>query len=307
MNARIVNWAAMLVLLATCSVGLSIQQEDETARKLDTKHLSNAIQVQPEIISGALPDQEASFAELQALGVKTILSVDGMRPDVPMAKKFGMRYVHLPNGYDGIPPDRVLELAKAIRDLPKPIYVHCHHGKHRSPAAVAAACRTLGLITPEQALNTLKLAGTNPGFSGLFQSVRLSHPTADSILNSMKVDFREISPVPPMAEMMVSIDLAMSELIAAKKENWPKWDKSATDALMLKEHMVELGRLEDSPARGKAFQQLLHESVLLSGSLENELRRAYDGQVTADSGTKSSSLLARVEDNCVRCHEQFRN
>jgi protein tyrosine phosphatase (PTP) superfamily phosphohydrolase (DUF442 family) len=307
MNARIVNWAAMLVLLATCSAGLSIQQEDETARKLDTKHLSNAIQVQPEIISGALPDQEASFAELQALGVKTILSVDGMRPDVPMAKKFGMRYVHLPNGYDGIPPDRVLELAKAIRDLPKPIYVHCHHGKHRSPAAVAAACRTLGLITPEQALNTLKLAGTNPGFRGLFQSVRLSHPTADSILDSMKVDFREISPVPPMAEMMVSIDLAMSELIAAKKENWPKWDKSATDALMLKEHMVELGRLEDSPARGKAFQQLLHESVLLSGSLENELRRAYDGQVTADSGTKSSSLLARVEDNCVRCHEQFRN
>jgi protein tyrosine phosphatase (PTP) superfamily phosphohydrolase (DUF442 family) len=294
-------------LLATCSAGLSIQQEDETARKLDTKHLSNAIQVQPEIISGALPDQEASFAELQALGVKTILSVDGMRPDVPMAKKFGMRYVHLPNGYDGIPPDRVLELAKAIRDLPKPIYVHCHHGKHRSPAAVAAACRTLGLITPEQALNTLKLAGTNPGFRGLFQSVRLSHPTADSILDSMKVDFREISPVPPMAEMMVSIDLAMSELIAAKKENWPKWDKSATDALMLKEHMVELGRLEDSPARGKAFQQLLHESVLLSGSLENELRRAYDGQVTADSGTKSSSLLARVEDNCVRCHEQFRN
>jgi hypothetical protein len=200
-----------------------------------------------------------------------------------------------------------LELAKAIRDLPKPIYVHCHHGKHRSPAAVAAACRTLGLITPEQALNTLKLAGTNPGFRGLFESVRQSHPTTDSILDSMKLDFHEISPVPPMAEMMVSIDLAMSELIAAKKKNWPKWDKSATDALMLKEHMVELGRIEESQARGKEFQLLLHESVLLSGSLESELRRAYDGQVTADSGTKSSSLLARVEDNCVRCHEQFRN
>ena len=307
MNARIVSWIAILVLLATCSIGLSIQQEAETARKLDTKHLSNAIQVQPEIISGALPEQEASFAELQAIGVKTILSVDGMRPDVPMAKKFGMRYVHLPNGYDGIPPERVLELAKAIRDLPKPIYVHCHHGKHRSPAAVAAACRTLGLITPEQALDTLKLAGTNPGFRGLFESVRQSQPAANSILDSMKLDFQEISPVPPMAEMMVSIDLAMSELIAAKKKNWPKWDKSATDALMLKEHMVELGRLEDSQARGKEFQQLLDESVLLSGSLENELRRAYDGQVTADSGTKSSSLLARVEDNCVRCHEQFRN
>ncbi len=307
MNARLVGWVAILGLYAICSAGLGVQQGAEIARKLDTKHLSNAIQVQPEIISGALPEQEASFAELQALGVKTILSVDGMRPDVAMAKKFGMRYVHLPNGYDGIPPDRVVELAKAIRDLPKPIYVHCHHGKHRSPAAVAAACRTLGLITPEQALETLKLAGTNPGFRGLFESVRQSQPVADSILDSMKLDFQEISPVPPMAEMMVSIDLAMSELVAAKKENWPKWDKSATDALMLKEHMVELGRLEDSQTLGKEFQQLLNESVLLSGRLESELRRAYDGQVTADSGAKSSSLLTRMEDNCIRCHEQFRN
>lgn len=307
MNARILSWLAIFVFYALCSAGYSIQQVTSISRKLDTKHLSNAIQVQPEIISGALPDQEASFAELRELGVKTIISVDGMRPDVPMAKKFGMQYVHLPNGYDGISPDRVLELAKAIRDLPKPIYIHCHHGKHRSPAAVAAACRTLGLITPEQALNTLKLAGTNPGFRGLFESVRQSQPATDSILDSMKLDLKEISPVPPMAEMMVSIDLAMSELIAAKKKNWPTLDKSATDALMLKEHMVELGRLEDSQARGKEFQQLLHESVLLSGSLENELRRAYDGQVTADSGTKSSSLLARVEVNCVRCHEQFRN
>jgi protein tyrosine phosphatase (PTP) superfamily phosphohydrolase (DUF442 family) len=307
MNPRLVNWVAILVLLATCSASFSIQQRAAFVHSLNTKHLSNTIQVMPEIISGALPEQEASFSELRELGVKTIISVDGMRPNVPMAKKFGMRYVHLPNGYDGIPPDRVLELAKAIRDLPKPIYVHCHHGKHRSPAAVAAACRTLGLITHTQALDTLKLAGTNPGFQGLFESVRQSQPAADSVLDSLKVEFQETSPVPPMAEMMVSVDLAMSELIAARKQNWPKWDKSATDALMLKEHMVELGRLEDSQARGNEFQQLLSESILLSGSLESELRRAYDGHATADSGTKSSSLLARVESNCVRCHEQFRN
>ena len=37
-----------------------------------------------------------------------------------LAKKYGMRYVHLPHGYDGIPEERIAELAKAVRDLPQP-------------------------------------------------------------------------------------------------------------------------------------------------------------------------------------------
>jgi hypothetical protein len=42
--------------------------------------------------------------------VKTIVSVDGGKPDVETARKHGIRYVHLPIGYDatdctaGLPP-----------------------------------------------------------------------------------------------------------------------------------------------------------------------------------------------------------
>lgn len=307
MNTRLTVLVTWCVLLVTGTLGFSIQQGAPAVRRLDTKHLSNAIEVAPDIISGALPDQEESFAELRELGVKTIISVDGMRPDLRTAHNYGMQYVHFPNGYDGIPPSRVLELAKAIRDLPKPIYVHCHHGKHRSPAAVAAACVTLRLISHEQAFETLKLAGTNSGFKGLFESVRRSQPTSDSVLDSLPIEYHQISPVPPIAEMMVAVDDVMSRLVLAKKQNWPKLDSNATDALMLKEHLVELGRLDETKIRSKDFQKLLNESASLIDSLENELRRASDVLNTTDSKFKASSLLIRAEDNCLRCHEQFRN
>ncbi|MEZ6081685.1 MAG: hypothetical protein R3C56_40245 [Pirellulaceae bacterium] len=61
------------------------------------------------------PEGAAAFNELVQLGVKTIITVDGAQPDVATAKQFGLRYVHLPHGYDGIPENRVAELAKRCK------------------------------------------------------------------------------------------------------------------------------------------------------------------------------------------------
>ena len=102
--------------------------------------LPNAYRLHPRVISGGQPEGEQAFARLKELGVKTVISVDGARPEVELARKYGLRYVHLPHGYDGVPDERASELAKAVRDLPGPVYIHCHHGKHRSPAAATVAC-----------------------------------------------------------------------------------------------------------------------------------------------------------------------
>src|SRR5262245_36049218 len=83
-----------------------------TPQKIAAEHLPNAYRIAEKVISGGLPDGDAGFAELEALGVKTVISVDGMTPDVEGARKHGLRYVHLPHGYDGIPSERGQELAK---------------------------------------------------------------------------------------------------------------------------------------------------------------------------------------------------
>ncbi|HEX5033790.1 MAG TPA: hypothetical protein VFW62_04865, partial [bacterium] len=91
--------------------------EAAALEKVAAKHLPNVVRVHSKVISGGLPEGDAGFKELQDLGVKTVISVDGARPDVDLAKKYGLRYVHLPHGYDGIPQSRLEELAKAVRDL----------------------------------------------------------------------------------------------------------------------------------------------------------------------------------------------
>ena len=53
------------------------------------------------------------------------------------AEKMGMTYLQIPFGYDGLPNATGQELVKAIRAAKKPVYIHCHAGKHRSSTAVA--------------------------------------------------------------------------------------------------------------------------------------------------------------------------
>ena len=45
--------------------------------------------------------------------MRTVISVDGARPDVVRAHSFGLRYVHLPIGYDGVPREQALRIARA--------------------------------------------------------------------------------------------------------------------------------------------------------------------------------------------------
>ena len=125
--------------------------------RIDAQYLPNPVQVHTNVISGGLPKGDEAFRELKSLGVQTVISVDGTKPDVKTANKYGIRYVHLPHGYDGISEARVKELAKAVRELDGPIYIHCHHGKHRSPAAASVACVAAGLIPESKAVAILEL------------------------------------------------------------------------------------------------------------------------------------------------------
>ena len=100
------------------------------------------------VLEGSITHQrrgDGGFGYLQEQGVRTIISVDAAEPDVALAEAFGMRYVHIPIGYGAVDAKTKLKLTRAVRDLPRPIYVHCHHGKHRGPTAAALAL-VLGLF-----------------------------------------------------------------------------------------------------------------------------------------------------------------
>lgn len=289
----------------------STTADEPAAEKLDVKFLPNAYRLHEKVISGGLPEGEPAFEELAGLGVKTVISVDGAKPDVAAAKKFGLRYVHLPHGYDGVPENRVQELAKAVRELPGPVYIHCHHGKHRSPAAATVACVAAGLVDPSQAEGILRVAGTSPSYEGLYDSARSARKLEARLLDELKAEFPESAKIPPLAEAMVGLEHTHDHLKKIEAAGWrplPEHPglKPAHEALLLREHFTEMARTEPVMAEPESFRTMLTESEAAAQELEDLLGKAGFGGDPADA-KQATAILARVSANCKACHTQFRD
>ena len=287
-----------------------VRTKQAAPEQLDAKYLPNAYRIHDRVISGGQPDGEAAFKQLADLGVKTIVSVDGAKPDVALAKRHGLRYVHLPHGYDGISDDRAQDLSRAVRDLPGPIYIHCHHGKHRSPTAAAVACVGSGLIEPDTALNVLKTAGTSADYRGLYASAAAARRFADAELDALDYNFPESAELPPLAEAMVGIEHAHHRLIFLAAAGWnspadhPDLD-SPHEALLFREQFTELLRNDDVQQQPQHFRELLTQSEDLAVQLEAVLRMPAVSR--DDDRAQATQVLQRISNNCTACHHEYRD
>lgn len=284
----------------------------DSPRKISAKHLPNLVQVHSKVISGGLPEGEAAFQELQRLGVETVISVDGAKPDVATAAKYGLRYVHLPHGYDGVPDERVMELAKAVRDIEGTIYVHCHHGKHRSPVAASVACVSAGMTPPAEGLAVLRLAGTSPHYRGLFASARNAKPIEKALLDKFTVEFRETVDVPPLAEAMVAMEHSFERLKTVASAGWRKPAKHpdlepAHEALLLREQFTELLRADYVQSMPAEFKQMLVDSEKAAIDLETALRQWKPKNPMAEPPESFDRATKRISRNCVVCHQKLRD
>ena len=286
--------AVGLLLLVSCSAPEAVA--------IHRSGLENAHWLTDKVISGAQPEGEAAFRELAELGVKTVISVDGSKPDLASARRYGLRYVHLPIGYDGIPKERALELAKAIEDLQGPIYLHCHHGQHRGPAAAVVACVVAGKMTNGQAVGAMKTLGTGPQYIGLWNAARDATPSDPGALQRLKVEFRETAPIPPMAEAMVHLDEAFERLELCRMAGWkkpaghPDLDPPH-EALKCREICVEIMRTDDFKGRPEGFRKLMEASRSASERLETRLR----------AGSAADAAFEALKKSCADCHKPYRN
>ena len=307
-NTRIVallGWLAATLLAETMFGGDDVSPAT-SATPLESTNCHNLFRVSSRILSGSQPEGEAAFEELARLGVKTLISVDGARPNIEAARLHGLRYVHLPFGYGGIPTHRVVELAQAAASLPTPIYVHCHHGKHRGPAAVAVMCLAQEGWTPARAESWLRQAGTAPDYGGLYQAILEFKMPAPAQVAGVK-DLPETAAPSTVVAAMVEMDAQLENLMAAQKSGWktPPNHPDVTPsqaAVLLWEQLRELGRHADTADRPPAYRETLAAS-------EEEARR-FRMMLKDASGADSRSVdtaLGSLVHSCSTCHRAFRN
>ncbi|MCC7014969.1 MAG: cytochrome c [Planctomycetes bacterium] len=277
--------------------------------KLDTKSgepvgLHSYKRWSDKIAQGAEPEGEAAFANLAALGIKNILSVDGTPTEVELAAKYGLRYVHVPIGYDGITDSEALQIVKAVEDTEGPIYVHCHHGLHRGPAAAMLARRALEGLSAEQAAADMKASGTSPRYAGLYRDVQNFAKPSDSALAAC--------PMPPalrapkgMVQSMVKINRSWDFVLQGGSAKWGKLADHPDIDLAHEVGMIEnvlrgLHEAEQKKATPDSkLVTLFGEAQQASVELESAIRA---GQVDA-----SDQAFKRLKASCDACHADYRN
>jgi protein tyrosine phosphatase (PTP) superfamily phosphohydrolase (DUF442 family) len=305
----------LLSLVASMCFSICAEDAPKTALRkpepIKAPHLENAFKFTDKVWGGAEPHDEEGFQSLKALGVKTIISVDGAKPDVELARKYGLQYVHLPIGYDQVPSLKAKEIAKAINDHPGPVFVHCHHGRHRSPAALATACVINGSLTNEEAVLAMKAAGTGANYKGLWESARSAKQVDEKELVELKVAFVEQAPIPPMADAMVEIDKYFEHLKIFRKAGWlqprshPDLDP-AHEALKLREMYTELMRTEDYKKEPADFKKLTEAAEADAKLLDEALRKWKTGKELAPP-KEIDTLYQQIEQGCMECHAKYRN
>ncbi|MBX3376098.1 MAG: hypothetical protein KF678_03745 [Phycisphaeraceae bacterium] len=296
---------AMFALAASVSLVACVQKHAETSSPKAAKVPLPNVHTLGSLISGGVPAGDAAFDELKAMGVKTIISVDGATPDVARAEARGMRYVHIPITYSDVPEQQKLEIARAIRDLPGPVYIHCHHGKHRSPAATAAAAVTLGLVTPAEGVVFMRDAGTSPSYAGLFQCVEEAVVVPVSALNAASNEFPSVRKPTGVVAAMVEIDYAYEHLQEIRAAGWtvPKDHPDLVPA-------AEAGRLADqlrfsgedprSQAKGPEYAARLADAIARTSALE-------DGLIRGEPRDQLESKWKLVAASCKECHAAYRD
>ena len=252
--------------------------------------------------SGSAPEGDAGFDALVKLGIKTVISVDGATPDLARAKARGLRIVHLPIGYDGFDDARKAELVRAVRDLPKPIYLHCHHGKHRSASAAGAVAVSLRWMTNEAAAARMKVSGTGVGYRGLWSCVAKASPMDAATIDAARGDFPEQTKPESLVASMVAIDEALDNIqFAVAATDAAKRGASAADAAEIADLLRILEKDEgvERMAKSVDFRALLRASSTQAGALEKLLGEGSSAGVP--------EAVGRLRESCKDCHAKHRD
>jgi hypothetical protein len=274
----------------------------------DYPGIHNAVAYHESFISGSVPEGDAGFDTLAAMGVKTIISVDGAVPEVDKASARGIRYIHLPIGYNGFDETRRLELVRATRDAMSdgPVYIHCHHGKHRSAGAAAAVVASLGWSTPEAAVARMKVSGTAPNYTGLYACAADSTVLSEQAIDSVPAKFPSVARPSGFVQGMLEIDAAFDQLKAIEKAGW-KTPADHPDLVPVAEagRLADLCRVLAQGDRAKSKPADFAHGLVENGERATALEEMLAAGET--DGAKLSAQFKLVGASCKDCHAKHRD
>lgn len=277
----------------------------------DSEGLHNVYKLSKSIISGSEPIGEGAIKHLAEMGVKTILSVDGKAPDADTARKYGMRYVHVPIRYSGMTKDEVKKITKTFRDLEGPFFVHCFHGRHRGPAAAALGRVAIDGVPREQAMAEMRqYCGTASKYEGLYRTIAEAIVPDSNELARYQWDFPEGHTFKGIRQVMVPMARAHDDIKLLMDRDWePDPAHPDIDALnsakILLDLYIQANHLGDTAERSSEYKTWMTEGEQSMRGLVDSLEAMKAGDTS--KGAAAAKQFKAVRKNCSVCHTAYRN
>jgi len=274
-------------------------------KAMDSEALHQLIRLSDNVYSGAAPEGAEAFAALRELGVRTLVCVDSAHPDVEGAAAYGLRYLHIPIGYDGVPEAKQMAIVAAMEEKDGPYYFHCHHGKHRGPAAAAIALRADSGCSADTARMVLEMAETSTGYPGLWRDVETwTAPPADAPRPAVG----PIAEVSDFEGAMAAIDRTWDRMKLARAADWGAPEDhpdlvAANEAQALVEGLeASLRKPPQEYLTDAEFLRQLEESTRAARALRDGL-----GEGVAVSAEDLEARFEEVRSSCKSCHLDYRD
>jgi uncharacterized protein (TIGR01244 family) len=160
---------AALTLLAPAS---ALATRD-AARDVASIQIENFGVIGDTFYRGSQPQGEADYARLKALGVKTVIDLQGdyatqnyARTEEAEVRHAGMNFYRIPMTTRTPPTEeQVATFLKIVNDpAQQPVYVHCKGGKHRTGVMTAVYRMTQHGWTADRAYDEMKKYDFGPSF-----------------------------------------------------------------------------------------------------------------------------------------------
>ncbi len=277
----------------------------------ETTGLHNVYRLSPNIISGSEPHGAAAFEAIRDMGVKTILSVDGMPPEGDLAAGYGLRYVHVPIQYSGIREREIERIAKTFVELEGPFFVHCFHGKHRGPAGAAIGRLVLDGASREEALAEMRQwCGTSKKYEGLYRTIATAAMPDRDRLAALDFDFPTVHRVQGIVPLMSQIARAHDNVLDLMDDDFAL-DESHPDIDPLNEAKklqaflmatLEQAREDEKP---EDFLRWSDDSAAAAGRLVSALTALKAGERNRLDEARDS--FGEVRSLCSTCHVAYRD
>ena len=306
---HIVLWvAALAIVTVTASTDFGAPARSAptvmATTPIDFPGLLNVVTYAEGVMSGAQPEDLTGLESLAALGVRTIVSVDGGTPNVEAAERLGMRYVHLPISYDEVPIERQREFAQVLAHFDAPIYMHCLHGRHRSAAALGSALIAAGRLDYAAVEARMQVSGTSLYYPGLWASLRECEPLDGDALRADPATFPRVSEVTGLVATMAELDTIFDNLQDARAARWT-FSEAHPDLVAASEskRLVTLFEgLVDDPDSTRLPQHYQDQLLQAIG-----IGRQLDEAVRSNAVERATERLAALERSCKTCHTDYRD